>query len=207
MSTLGTMKARIADEFAGRTDLLAQIEAAIRSAILTHGGERWWFGDALLTPTVGAGLDTLVLAGPNGEAVLAVDGLRVQWGGYWTDARHRPLDYIEERRGTGMRGPPGDFAWFGGALFLSPVPLADTPLRVQACLSPVAPAADDTAGNSWMVHAEDLIRHTAAADVLANVIQDQGMAAVRATQAEIARRRLMARRTPAPTGRLEATYL
>lgn len=240
MSTLGTMKARIANEMAGRTDLLAEIEAAIRSAITTYWGRRWWFCDAVIGQVWPTTVDNLNLLGPNGEKVLVIDGFRMLDGGpipvdetlpslllegdvfgpillegtelfansvgYWSPLRQRTMDEIERWRGMSFGGIPADYAWFSDSLWVSPQPFRPYYARVQVALQPLAPATDAD-GGAWMNEAEDLIRHTAAADVYANVIQDQAMADRRASQAQLAFNRLVAYRTPAAQGRVAAYYL
>ena len=240
MATLGDMKARIADEFAGRNDLLPQIENAIRSAILTHWGRRWGFCDAVIGQVWPTTVESLDLRGPNGERVLAIDGFRMLDGGpipvdetlpslllegddfgpllmegtelfanavgYWRALRHCSMDRIEGWRGMTHGGIPTDCAWFGDSLWVSPQPLRPYFARVQVALQPLAPATDAD-GGVWMNQAEDLIRHTAAADVLANVILNTNQASVRAGQAELARNRLANYRTPAAVGRVVASYI
>ncbi|WP_160119881.1 hypothetical protein [Rhodovarius lipocyclicus] len=240
MATLGDMKARIADEMAGRTDLLVQIERAIRSAIQMHQARRWWFCDALLAGVWPTAVDQQPLTGPNGEQVLAIDGLRMLDGGdiptspdapvlllegdifgpillegteyyanakgYWRALRHRTLDLLENWRGMTYGQIPTDYAWFGNQLWVSPQPFRPYYYRAQVALAPLAPAAD-AEGGAWMNEAEDLIRHTAAAEVYATVTQDDANAARRSAQAQLAFQRLTNYRTAAPVGRLAGYYL
>lgn len=173
MTTLGTMKSRIADELA-RSDLTTQIAAAIDSAIAFYEGRRFWFNESYGSFTLVSGQDTYTssLASFLTDMV-EPDGMRL-----YLDSTSRvmlaPLTFgemMDKRTTSAASGDPEYYAFRNGTLYLWPVPNAALTLEAYT-VSKLSAITTDTGYNAWMREGEELIRLHAKVDLLENVIRE-----------------------------------
>jgi hypothetical protein len=182
MTTLATLKAKIADDLA-RSDLTTQIATAITSAITYYQPQRFFFNETrsitFLTvadqPTYDVDDDADI------PLFLELDGmfLRDSGGQNYQLERIAPdeIEYLLD--GNAHTSRPYSYAYYEQAFRFYPTPDGIYTIRPLGVIEKAAPAADDTAGNVWMVHAFELIRCHAKADLYTNVIREmdkvQGM--------------------------------
>ena len=163
----GTMQNRIADELA-RTDLTAQIQSAIRSAIAFHESERFWFNEGESTASTVAG--TQAYAVPSD--FLEADALTVTVSGTRAPVTLRPWAWMRAVSvTTTSRGRPTDWSYYADQLWLYPVPDNVYTLTLSYLKRLPALAASGDA-NAWMTEGEELIRSRAKADLFAHVLRD-----------------------------------
>lgn len=163
----GTMQNRIADELA-RSDLTAQIQNAIQSAILFHESERFWFNEGESTAATAAG--TQAYAVPSD--FLEADQLTVTVSGSRTPLCLRPWAWMRAvSQTTTSTGRPTDWSYYADQLWLYPVPDSSYTLTLSYLkrLSALSGAGDS---NAWMTEGEELIRTRAKSDLFAHVIRD-----------------------------------
>jgi hypothetical protein len=174
--TLGYMKDKIADQIA-RSDLTTQIAECVNDAIVFYQPHRFIFSegrDTSLSTVIGQefyGVADDVLLGPNG--LFAFDYITVTIGNAQFDLpRYQPKDIeLLSQSGTQM-GQPQCYSYYNFQMRLYPVPDVVYPLTIAAHQRIAAPAADDTAGNPWMVDGEKLIRGRAKYELALNYTQD-----------------------------------
>lgn len=178
MSTLAIMKARIADELA-RDDLTSQIAYAITDAIGCYESERFHFNEGRATTftTVASQEfydedDAAALA-----TIQKIDYVVLYVG---DSSYHllpmKPAD-IETASASGTStGQPGWYCWYGNQIRIFPSPAEAWTIRIGASIKAAAPAADATANNPWMTHAERLIRSRAKLELALHVLKDQDLA-------------------------------
>lgn len=173
MSTLGVMVDRIADELA-RDDLKSQTEAAVRSATLHYGSERWWFTESLsCTICISSVTDTyalpanferldelnLILSGP---IILPID--------------QQPFDVISSWQTGTATGQPTDFCIYEESIIYFPAPDANYTTLLSYVTS-VSTLTTTTCTNAFMTYGEELIRSRARAEIQLNFLRDEGVTA------------------------------
>ena len=178
MSTLATMKARIASELR-RSNLTTQIADAIATAIEAYQHERFSFNEtrAITFDTVA---NQEFYDSNDAEAlgrVRRLDYVVAEIGSsYYTLTAMTPED-IEKLNGTGaFTGQPLSYCWYQNQLRIYPVPADAYAVRLGAQVSIAAPASDTETANPWMTTAEKLIRCRAKYELFEHVLLDERMA-------------------------------
>lgn len=180
--TLATMKARIAAEIV-RGDLTSQIENAIRDAIDTYQGDRFWFNEpTLLTePTFNTVIGRATydaLDQPQIGLMYNMDYLTYAEGNTVFEIIRRSPKEVELLNQIGqIAGPPTAFAYAGGAISLNPTPSAVYTIKIFGQINLAAPVDDTEDNNVWMNTAEKLIRARAKFELATNVTRNQKMQA------------------------------
>jgi len=178
MTTLGTMKARIATELR-RTNIAPQIAHAIETAIEAYQHERFAFNESReIDFSTVAGQEFYDAADDEALGRLArIDYVVSEIGStYYTLTAMAP-ERIEQLNGTGtFTGQPLSYCYYQGQLRIYPVPADVYSIRIGAQVTITAPATDDEAGNPWMITAERLIRCRAKYELYEHVLSDDRMA-------------------------------
>lgn len=181
MTTLATLKARIADDLR-RSDLTSQIASAISDAIKRWEGERFWFNTKRFRlPTVAGteyyaipatltNTDTSALA--SGEDLLEIDSITVLDGQDTYTLSDRTHQYLDEWQAPASQytGTPAYYGVYENSLRIGPVPDDAYTLTVSG-LARLATLADDES-NAWTTEAEPLIRHQALCELYRTVLRD-----------------------------------
>lgn len=176
---LATLKARIAREL-HRADLSVDIANAIQSAIRYYRSRPFEFGEATetLTTTIG----TAAYARP---AVAAIHSIGCIASGL--DYILNPVNFSRYERLAGDpadRGQPQAFSFYGGSLYLWPLPDRAYPLTLRY-QKRVDPPSLDTDVTVWTDDAEDLIRARAKKLICRDVTMNaNGMQAAQMAEAE-----------------------
>lgn len=164
--TLGTMKARIADELA-RSDLTTQIQSEIQSAINHYKHRRFLFNE--LEATSVTVKDEEFIAAP--ADMIEIDQFRVT-----ISNRTYPLDPVAYGEITDVdetlySGHPVRYALYNQQIRLYPTPNDAYPLIISY-LTEFGPLNQDTDTNAWMDDGEELIRERARAGVKIRYLYD-----------------------------------
>lgn len=208
MSTLGLLKARLADDLA-RDNLSTQIGQAIEDAIEFYRTSRFFFNetrDATFPTIPGQAIysvsdDDDIPLFFDLDAVFLIDG--TQNYALKVDDPQR-LEFLSD--GSASSGRPRRYAWFDRSFRLYPIPDGAYTVRPVGAYEVPSPNSDNQTGNVWMTKAFELIRCRAKAYLFAHVIKNLEMADVmqRAEQQALsALRRAGNRRTT--SGRLTPT--
>lgn len=197
MTTLATMKARIATELR-RSDLTAQIAEAITTAIKAYEHERFYWNESRENtfPTVAdqqnyGSTDAAFIGN-----ITKIDYVYLLVG----DTSHKliatTLDEMENVISAATSaGQPSEYAWYDEQLWLYPTPPEVWTVRVGAVLDIAEPATDGELNNPWMVKAERLIRSRAKNELFLHVLRDFEMAQAMALAVDEAERQLFVRTT------------
>lgn len=179
MTTLATMKARIASELR-RPNISAQIASAISTAVDSYKHERFWFNESreLTFSTVAGQWQYGEADYPDLGNVLRWDYVLTEVGdNYFTLMPMSPRE-IETLNGDGdFSGQPLNWGWYNNQLLIYPIPNEAFPIRIGGLIAKSAPATDDEPGNVWMTHAEKLIRCRAKFELYQHVLADAVQAA------------------------------
>jgi hypothetical protein len=172
MPSLGTMKARIADELA-RDDLTSQIAAAIVSAVAHYERRPWWFMETEGTFNTAPGTDAYTTSTATFLSTLVdEDSLTMTVNGSKEPLRKIAFAEMQDYRiDTVPSGPPTHYAMYRQRLYVHPVPDRTYSATVFFTGNIGVPAADGDS-NSWTNEGEELIRLRAKADLFENVIRD-----------------------------------
>jgi hypothetical protein len=178
MSTLATMKTRIADELM-RSDLTSQIALAIPEAIAFHQKQRFYFNERndVTFSTVAAQAAYTSSDEPYMPVAYDVDDVFVTVSG--NEYRVKRMDPSRWRilNNASTQGQPHQYSYFNRTMYLYPIPDQAYTMRMVGHFKIDAPASDAEANNPWMVEAEALIRHTAKMILYRDVIFDDEMEA------------------------------
>jgi len=171
MTTLATMKARIADELA-RDDLASQIGLAISDAIRAYQSDRFLFSEtrSFTFSTVEGKEFYTVSDVPAFGLMRTVDQITLTIAPTVWTLTQRPSYQLEGL--TPANGQPDDYSIFARQLRFYPVPDAAYSMRLIGSFAVAEPADDTEAGNVWMNEAERLIRSRAKLEIMAHVIKD-----------------------------------
>lgn len=185
MSTLGIMKARIAQELA-RSNLTQQIANAISTSIQTYQKERFRFNETVpLAPVqfqtiAGQWLYSGVAPSAPPVTVLPtmqkIDYLNLLIGNTWSQLNR--LDPEEIRLlnfANTQSGQPLSYAIEGETIMLYPTPSEAWTILMGGFFAYPAPATDDEAGNRWMIDGELLIRSRAKYEIALHVTRNPAM--------------------------------
>jgi hypothetical protein len=211
MSTLGTMKSRIARELR-RTDLTTQIAEAIASAIQHYQKEIFTFTETrgLTFPTVASQEFYDSADNANIPLLIRLDWLRLEHGGHSFKLFRNYDEELELSSGGGTNtGMPSEFSYFNEKFRLYPVPDQVYTVRMAGHFMLAAPAGDSTENNKWMTDGENLIRQHAKYELFLNVLQRPDMVALYTPENENgpvyrARSALRGLRASRGTGRVQA---
>lgn len=211
MSTLGQLKAKIADDLA-RGDLTSQIADAITEAIVYHSKERFWFNEyTIANPATFSTVSGRALYGAADSAsiplLIRLDTVFATIGGNLFPLRSSDpaeLYYLNNNGGSGSQGQPIAYAHDGSSLTIYPVPNGTYTVSLLGHYRLDVPTSD-AGSNAWTTEALELIRATAKASLNANVIREiqsaevyEGIAArhLDALRRETARRTMRGRIKP-----------
>lgn len=196
MSTLGTMKDRIARE-TRRGNIAPQIEEAIRTAIDHYQGERFWFNvsrdktfDTVASQEFYTATDDIDVG-----YIEKIDYVKLELDDNQVVRLYEePQTRIEEwaEQGTNT-GEPRYYTVYDGSVRLYPVPDQVYTVRMAGVFGLAAPADDTEENNQWMIAAERLIRFRALFELFAHVIVDLERAKIAEGAAEEALSRLKIR--------------
>lgn len=169
MTTLATMKARVANELA-RDDLTSEIASAITEAIDHYKWRRFWFNEEMAaTSSTVQGTELYSAPAP----FLSVDYIRgVRSGGasrFEIVPRHN-VDVQALTVGVETQGQPFCYSQIEGKYRFWPIPDAVYDLTWSGLVD-VSPASDNEADNPWMTYGESLIRNRAKAYVSIGVLR------------------------------------
>ena len=178
MSTLETMKARIADDLA-RSDLTNQIAAAITTAIEAYQTDRFFFNETReFTFNTVIGQDFYgATANANIPNLINIDWATIVIGGNLRTLCYRDPETIDYDAGnTTSTGQPYEYTYYEQQIRLYPNPTQVWQVRVNGVIVKAAPAADDEANNPWMTFGERMIRSRAKYELAVHVLRDADMA-------------------------------
>lgn len=178
MSTFGTMNARIADEL-NNTELSAQINLAIKTAISHYEPEKFWHNQARATSYTVDGQEYYALP----TNFVGMDVLKVTVNSHTYELTQRNVQYLNNHYtpSTQYKSQPLDYAVYEEQLRLLPIPNDSYTLELQYFKSfDDLSATSDT--NVWMTKGERLIRFRAKADIYANYLREPDMAAIMKAQ-------------------------
>ena len=178
MTTLATMKARIANELL-RSDLTSEIACAINDAIVHYQAEPYAFTQSR-TQTVNTVLGQYVYSATDAAWIGKIrkfDALLYLANGW--SAPLKEIDPVEVERlnsnGT-LAGEPLAYAYYDKSLLIYPVPSGVYTLRFMGRVAADAPAADGELNNPWMIEGERIIRQKAKWLLAKDIIHDDGLA-------------------------------
>lgn len=175
MTTLATMKSRIADEIS-RTDLTSQIANAINDAIGLYQPERFYFNetnaDGLQFSTVASQetYDKDDLASL--EYVYDVDDVFVVVGVNRYRVKRIDPTTFNINRMPYFIGQPYQYMWNNRQFSFSPIPNTAYTIIVLCQYKIAAPASDSETDNPWMLDAERLIRSAAKRILYQDILLD-----------------------------------
>lgn len=159
MGTLADLKARIAGDLV-RSDLTAQIAAAIPDAIRVAAASRFHFNEV-------RGLTFNTVAGQEfyGSAALAdipyltaIDACWIVVNGQRRTLRETTTDYLDRLlEGSPTNGEPYLYARHANGIRIHSIPDRVYPVYIDG-LTRFAPLTDDTQSNAWTDEGEYLIR-------------------------------------------------
>lgn len=169
MTTLGIMKARIADEVF-RDDAADMIAREISSSISYYQSHRFYFNErrTVTFSTVIGQSDydstTAVTSTPSGVTVahlLEINAITTTYQGNILTLCSEDIDELESLIGSASttRNVPSRYGYFGQTLRLYPIPDAVYTVRIRGLVRYPAPATDGELNNAWMTEAEELIRY------------------------------------------------
>lgn len=178
MSTLATMKTRIANELGQRVDLDSEIATAISDAIGAYVNETFWFNRkrSLTFSTVvdqqdyGSAANTLI------PGIMKFDYVKLIIGTIVFDLKSVSAEEIEDDTSGSGSHQPWKYTYLNGEIRLYPVPSQVWTVRVAGTISVPGPATDVEAANPWMVEAERLIRSRAKWELGMHVLSDTDLA-------------------------------
>lgn len=179
MSTLGEMKARIADEIF-RDDLGTAIAREIASAIKFYQAKRFYFQerDSFSFDTVPGQEFYGIADAPELANLLRIDFVNITQNGWVQELKYAPPGLLDRLSYPPSSGHPYNYAYYSSQLRLYPAPTSVIPVRVAGVIPVPAPATDDEEGNPWMFDAEELIRSRAKRNLYLGSLGDQPMGAV-----------------------------
>lgn len=174
MSTLGALKATIADDLA-RPNLTNQIAAAITAAIDHYKGERFWF-NVTRAETWLMVADRASYTSADDAAVplfLDLDAMFIEDadGIRYELTRIDPVDMESLLDESASSSRPDSYSYYDETFYFHPIPdLSTYTIRPMGLIEVAAPASDSETGNPWMVYCYQLIRCRAKWDLFAHTI-------------------------------------
>lgn len=181
MTTLGTMRTRIASELR-RSNISSQIDSAIATAIDAYKGERLWFAekyhidiDLVSGQEFYTSNDSVWLG-----RVSRLDYAHLILNGQTYNLTRQSDAWLDIASLAGSNGgQPYTFGWYANTLRVFPVPnTTGMQIRLGGQFEMPAPATDYEASNPWMIEAETLIRSRAKYELYQHVLLDLAKAAI-----------------------------
>jgi hypothetical protein len=182
MTTLATLKARIADDLR-RSDLTSQIASAIRDAIKRWEGERFWFNEKRFRLTTMAGTEEYAIpatltntddtALATGEDLLAIDDVTILYGSDSYRLYERSDQWLNDYQAPAStyQGTPDHYGVYANKIRIGPIPDAAYTITVSG-LARLSTLSAGTDTNAWTDEAESLTRHQALAEIFRTVLRD-----------------------------------
>ena len=177
MPSLGDLKAQIASDLR-RSNLSAEIAAAIPDAIRDHDAERFWWNEAypvpytlVVSPGGGQGgtgepasatpQGDLYLLAPQGKVqeFVRIDMVRAQIPVVWYTVKATDWTELEFFYSTLSNGQPSWWAYRDGYLRIYPLPSQSYNLRLFGQVR-LVPLQNDADSNEWTNQGFNLIRYT-----------------------------------------------
>lgn len=181
MTTLGTLKSRIADDLA-RDDLATQIANSIEDAIEFYRTKRFYFNET--RDETFATVASQALYDSDDDAAIPLffdidDVFLVDSSSQNRRLRKddpQELEYLSDT--SASTGEPTRWAWFDRSIRLYPIPNAAYTIRPVGAIEKASPASDSEANNVWMTEAFELLRRYAKGMLYLHVIGDPDKAAL-----------------------------
>jgi hypothetical protein len=172
MSTLGEMKARIADELdRSDADFFIAVDREIRSAIKHFETARFTWNEKVIDLNVTAGTEWY--ASTTITDLIKVDSWSLIDGGWSLPMARRKFEWIEERQmSPGVRGMPTDWAHYDRRLRVYPIPDRNYAGRAAVVYRLESLGTADGDSNDWLSEGEALIRLHASMNVAGNWLRD-----------------------------------
>ena len=178
MTTLDTLKARIADDIA-RSDVTSPIADAITDAINHYKGERFYFNESRTATFATVADQETYTSSDDADIPLYID-----LDGVWVEDstnnyKLRQYDIVEMEDlipvSGATSGRPYAFSYFNQSFRLYPVPDQAYTVRPVGHLEVAAPATGSEADNVWMTEAFELLRCRAKAYLAVHILRDPEM--------------------------------
>lgn len=158
MTNYATMRARIATEL-GRSDITAQIQDAIKSAIRHYERQRYYFNERRSSFSTSSSQEYYGSAdGAFIAQLVEIDTITMNIGANTYPVEERDWEYIDRAQThSGYVGDPTDFVYHNFQLRFYPIPQTNRAVNVTGVQKlPTLSASTDT--NAWMTDGEELIR-------------------------------------------------
>lgn len=171
MTTLATMRTRIASEFVNESITSAQIDAAIQSAIKHYQRERWYFTESRTETfnTVASQEFYGTADNANIPNLSLIDQLTITINSTRDQLTERSWEWIDNVSTTTTSiSAPTDYCYYAQQIRLYPIPDAVYPIRISGLIRLAALSADSDS-NAWMIDGEEMIRGRAKWDLAVNV--------------------------------------
>ncbi|TWT11710.1 hypothetical protein [Reyranella sp. CPCC 100927] len=204
MATLADLRARVADDL-DRSDLMVQIEQAIRDAVEHYEAERFIFNEAVNTPVaLGSGTDSVRLASLPAYFT-KIDRIRIDDGGSGlVDLVPRDYAWLMASQDAKATARPTAYCIYADTLLLDSIAdrnyaaLLDGVKRIST-----ASAASD--GSAWFNEGRHLLRARVKAELYAHVIKEIDQAQVMTAVEQRAYRTLKLKLNTRNSGRVRPT--
>lgn len=171
MSTLATMRTRIADDL-NRSDVNTQIDKAINRAIIYYSKERFWFNETTGTVATVASTQAYGTAQSLPTDILEIDTVKLTIASTNKQVLDkRTYQWLQEMDLSAQTSQPTDWAWYKSSLYLYPTPNAAWTVTLSYMKS-YAELSLDADTNDWTTSAEDLIEARARWWLYSRVIMD-----------------------------------
>lgn len=175
MTTLATMKARIADDLA-RPDLTTQIATAIESAIEHFRTTRFYFNETRATTFATVASQDIYTSSDEANIPLffAIDEVFLTVSNQNRRLKQEDPQYLEWLAdAAGTSGEPYRWAWFNESIRLYPIPDSTSyTIRPVGAIEKASPASDGETDNVWMTDGYALILTRAKWELYLNVIKN-----------------------------------
>lgn len=208
MTTLATLKADIADDFA-RSDLTSSIAEAITRAIEYYQPVRFWFNETRgeTWNTVAGQSRYSSVDAPAIPKFVTLDAMFITVAGQKRQLCYvTPEEFELQDDNSASQGEPYCYTYYDITFGLYPVPGDVYTVRPIGHILRDVPASDGETNNVWMTHAYQLIRSRASADVWARKIRNTDMAVLNSQAETNELDRLMSETSRRiATGRIQAT--
>jgi hypothetical protein len=173
MSTYGTMKTRIADEFVNESITTAQIENAIKSAVKHYEREAFWFNQKVGTfATVAAQEYYTTAANADIPDIVRIDSMRSSEGNL---LRAVSFDHIEQMQDGSVTSPPGFYTRYKDQIRLYPIPDAVYTMTM-AYIYKLTTLSADADTNAWTDECEEMIRQASKRILSTDILHADDMA-------------------------------
>ncbi len=167
MATYGDMQARIADELA-RTDLTAEIQNEIQSAIAYYENDRYWFNEGQWSFTTVNAQELYALP----VQFLADFDVVGQWGTWWYRLVPLTQEYVDQIDALKIVSDlPRAFALFQEQIRIFPPPYPNVIIQING-VTKLPALVNPTDTNAWVTSAEEMIRTRALANIYMRYLRD-----------------------------------